>query len=799
MSKKITLNIQGMHCASCATIIERSLKKSKGVNSAIVNFATKKASVEYDEKLTNAKDFELVIESKGYSVAKSELTLHVDGMNSEHCAGIVKSALMKLQGVSQVKTSSVDGKAIISYDESQLKAEEIIQAIDKVGYKSKKVDVDTEQQARAKETSELKTKLILAAIFTIPFVYFMLMLAFNLPIPMFIERNEPLIQTLLIVPVIYAGRMFYVAGFKSLFRLSPNMDSLVAVGTGAAIFYSFLVVLFPNMFQGLYYEVAAILITFILFGRYLEAITKGKTSQAIKKLIGLQAKTATVLRKGKELKIPIEEVVVNDIILIKPGEKIPTDGLVIEGDSYVDESMVTGESIPVEKSKGSEVIGSTINKNGMLKVKATRIGKDTFLSQVINLVEEAQASKAPIQALVDKISFYFVPIVMIIALFAFIIWLVTGQTVVFALGVGIAVLVIACPCAMGLATPTAVMMGTGIGASRGILIKNAGALQKTQNIDAVVFDKTGTLTKGKPEVTDVVSLSNYSDKDILKISSIAEKNSEHPLGDAIVKKTHQEKIQIPESKSFKAHPGMGVTASYKNKLIIHGNRKLMKQFKIDTKKAEGTLTKLEQEGKTAMLIAYDKKLIGIIAVADQPKENSLEAIQSLHKMGKKILMITGDNERTARAIASQLNIDGVLAEVMPDEKAMKIKELQEKGMKVAMVGDGINDAPALAQADIGIALGSGTDVAIETGEIILVRNDLTDVITAIKLSSSTMKKIKQNLFWAFFYNAVGIPIAAGLLYPFTGWLLSPIIAGGAMALSSVSVVGNTILLRYKKL
>ena len=713
--KKTTLDIKGMQCASCAAIIERGLKK---------------AVIEYDKKQTNEKEFEKVVESKGYSVVK---------------------------------------------------------------------DVKEREDAEKKEVNELKTKLLISSVFTLPFVYFMGVMLFSLPLPEFIHMNEALIQFFLTFPIIYAGRSFYITGFKTLFKKEPGMDSLVALGTGAAIFYSILVTFFPNTFQGLYYESAAFLITFILLGRYLESIAKGKTSDAIKKLIGLQAKTAKIIRNEKEIEISIEDVKVGDIMVVRPGEKIPTDGIVISGHSSVDESVATGESLPVEKTKDSKVIGSTINKNGLLKIKATKIGKDTFLNQIIKFVEDAQSSKAPIQKLADKISYYFVPSVILISILAFLIWyFIIGKSFVFSLTILITLLVIACPCAMGLATPTAVMMGTGIGARNGILIKNAEALQKIQDVDTIIFDKTGTLTKGQPEVTDVFGFDKRSHVEILKWAAIVEKGSEHPLGEAIVKKAEEENIHLGDAKKFKAIPGKGVTAVFNKKTVLLGNRKLMKDNKIDIRHVENDVRKLEHEGKTVMYIVTNETLIGLIAVADVLKEYSKEAIDYLHKQGKKIVLLTGDNVRTADAIAAQLEIDDVIADVMPNEKADTVKLIQKTGKKVAMVGDGINDAPALAQADVGIALGSGTDVAIETGEIILVKNDLRDVITAIDLSKFTLRKIKQNLFWAFFYNTLGIPIAAGVLYPFTGFLINPMFAGLAMSLSSVTVVGNSLLMkRYK--
>ncbi|MEM4181784.1 MAG: copper-translocating P-type ATPase [Candidatus Pacearchaeota archaeon] len=611
-----------------------------------------------------------------------------------------------------------------------------------------------------------------------------------------------IILLLLATPIQFiVGYRFYRGAFLALKAKTANMDTLIAIGTSAAYFYSFFVVLFPNILgDNVYFETSSIIITFIILGKWLEAVTKGKASEAIKKLMGLQPKNAIVIRDGKEVQIPINEVIVGDIIVVKPGQKIPVDGIVIDGISSVDESMITGESMPIEKKKGDTVIGATINKHGSFKFKATKVGKDTALNQIIKLVEEAQGSKAPIQRLADKVSSYFVPAVISIAILAFIFWyFILGESFVFSLSIFIAVLIIACPCALGLATPTAIMVGTGKGAENGILIKGAEALENAHKLTTIVFDKTGTLTEGKPVVTDILAVGRLDKKEILKYAAISEKKSEHPLADSIINKAREEKMKIPDAKFFKAIPGHGIIAKYNKNEILFGNRNLMKKHKIKIETFEEKISNLENEGKTVMILAVNRKVVGLIAVADTLKEFSKEAVQKLHKMGKEVIMITGDNKRTANAIARQLGIDYVLAEVLPEDKEKEISKLQKKGKIVAMVGDGINDAPALARADIGIAIGAGTDVALETGQIVLVKNDLRDVVTAIDLSNYTIKKIKQNLFWAFFYNSMGIPIAAGLLYPFTGFLLNPIIAGIAMAFSSVSVVSNSLLMKkYRK-
>jgi len=809
VTEKAVIKVTGMTCVSCAATIEGTLKKTAGVSNANVNFASEKAHVEYDPERTSRDYLEKAIEATGYGVLKEEsgkktVNLKVIGMDNPHCVSTVNSALNQLNGILS-KELYVTEKARITYNPELIDMKAIKQAIIDVGYKPiEEPTADVEKEAREREIKNLKLRFIIAAVFGIPLLYSAMAPHMDLPVPQYVVEHAALIQFLLTTPILLAGSGFYTRGIKAVIKTkTANMDTLVAIGTGSAYLYSLTVSVLiwtgnPDYgINDLYYEVAGLLITFILLGKMLEAIAKGKTSEAIKKLMGLQAKTATVVRDGKEIKVTIEDVIVWDIVIVKPGEKIPVDGIIIEGHSSVDESMLTGESIPVEKSKGDEVIGATINKTGSFKFKATKVGKETALAQIIKLVEDAQGSKAPIQALADRISAYFVPAVIGIGIIAFAVWYLLGMGFVFSLTIFIAVLIIACPCALGLATPTAVMVGTGLGAENGILIKSAESLQIAHKIDTVVFDKTGTLTKGKPEVTDVVSVSGIDKEEILRYAAITEKRSEHPLGEAIINRVKKEKIEIPDADSFNAIPGRGIEAKYKDKEILLGNRRLMKDKNLDLKKTEDKIQKLEDEGKTAMIISLDKEIIGIIAVADTPKEHSREAIDALHKMGKKVVMITGDNERTGKAISNQVGIDRILAEVLPEDKAKEIEKLQEEGKRVAMVGDGINDAPALAQADIGIAIGSGTDIAIESGDIVLIKEDLRDVVTAMDLSRYTMNKIKQNLFWAFIYNSLGIPIAAGILYPFTGFLLNPIIAGTAMAFSSVSVVSNSLLMRYR--
>ncbi len=811
-TKKIILPIKGMHCASCAMNIGKSLKRVPGVKDANVNFASEKAHVEFDAVKTNESYLEKAVKDAGYEVIKSyrgegKVALRVRGMSSQHCAGVVESSLRKLDGIKNVDASFAVEKAIIDFDPNKVSIEKIKQTIIDAGYEPEvfKEDVDRETEARQKEISSLKIKFLVSFILGMPLLYFVMGPQIGLAIPNFIDDNLILIQFFLTTPIMIVGYEFFLRGFRAVIKnRTANMDTLIALGTGAAYAYSMVLAILVWLgsknytAHDMYYEIAGLLIMFILLGKYLEAIAKGKTSEAIRKLLGLQAKTAAVIRKGKEQKIPIEEVIEGDIVLVKPGEKIPVDGMIVDGHSAVDESMITGESMPVEKAAGSKVIGATINKTGFFKFKATKVGKDTVLAHIVRMVEEAQGSKAPIQKLADSISSYFVPAVAIIGLVSALIWYFLGFGFVFAMTIFIAVIIIACPCALGLATPTAIMMGTGLGAKQGILFKNAESLQKAKEISTIVFDKTGTLTKGKPEVTNIIPVEKGEEKKVLSLAAIAEKRSEHPLAEAILSKAKKEKIAIEDPKKFNSITGKGVEVFYKNNKILLGNRKLMQDDKIKISGMENEIVKLENEGKTVMIIAQNKSLVGLIAVADTLKENSREAVTALQRMKKEVVIITGDNARTANAIAKQLGIKRVLAEVLPQDKANEIKKLQKEGNKVAMVGDGINDAPALAQSDLGIAIGSGTDIAIETGDIVLIKSDLRDVVAAIDLSRYTLRKIKQNLFWAFVYNAAGIPVAAGILYPFTGFLLNPIIAGIAMAFSSVSVVGNTLLMRFYK-
>jgi len=809
---KLTIPITGMDCASCALNIERRLKKLDGVQSVNVNFATNKATVDYDEGKIGPGNFKDSIEALGYGAdiggeapkkGRGRMYLHVIGMDSLHCANIVEKALRKTPGVLKVELNFGLEKAVVDYDESKTGFVKIKKAIVEAGYDAEPMElgeeIDKEKLAREKEIGELKARVMYSALLTIP----ILVLAFPemlngivaLEYPEFFVKNMAALQFFLATPVMYLNREFFTRGIRGLINRMPGMDSLVALGVGTAYVYS-MAVGFGFIDGKIYYETAALLITFIVLGKYLEAVAKGKTSEAIKRLIGLQPKTALVVRNGKEMEIPIKDVVVGDVIIVKPGDKIPVDGVVLDGASSVDESMITGESIPVHKTKGDTAIGATINKTGSFRFRATKVGSDTMLAQIIKLVEDAQGSKAPIQKLADMVAGYFVQGVIILALLAFGYWyFIAGQTFLLAVNILVATLIIACPCAMGLATPTAVMMGTGKGAENGILIKNAENLELLHQVKMVVFDKTGTITKGEAVVTDVIPFGMSGDE-LLKIAAAAENNSEHHLARAIVDRAKERKISIGKPKTFNAIPGHGIEATFGKIRVLIGNLALMKKERVPvSEEMIRTMHGLESAGKSVVIIAAGKRVAGLVAIADVIKEHSGGAIAKLRRMGYETAMITGDNERTAISIAGQVGIDRVLAHVLPEDKANEVKRLQEKVGRVAFVGDGINDAPALVQADVGVAIGAGTDVAIESGGIVLVKSDLRDLATAIQLSSYTMGKIKQNLFWAFFYNSIGIPIAMGVLYPFTGFLLSPVIAGAAMAFSSVSVVSNSLLMR----
>lgn len=800
--------ISGMRCSACANRIEKVVSKMDGVKEANVNFATETLTVNYDNKLINKEYIEQNIEKIGFKVQKNikSYTYKIEGMTCSSCANSIEKVAKKMKGVENVVVNFATEKILVSYDADVINLGDIKSKVEKAGYKLIREDEKKVEEKRKKldENGKLLFRLILSLIFALPLLTITMGHMVGMPLPKIIDPminplNFAIIQLVLTIPVMIIGYKFYYIGYKNLFKLNPNMDSLIAIGTSAAFIYSLygtykIYIGDGSYAMSLYYEAAVTILALITLGKYLEAISKGKTSQAIKKLMGLAPKTATIVRDGNELDIPIDEVIVGDIVIVKPGEKLPVDGEVIDGSTSVDESMITGESIPVEKCVGSKVIGASINKNGFIKCKATKVGKDTALSQIIKLVEDAQGSKAPIAKLADIIASYFVPIVIGLAILSSIGWLIAGKDVVFTLTIFISVLVIACPCALGLATPTAIMVGTGKGAEYGVLIKGGEALEITHQIDTIIFDKTGTITEGKPVVADIIT-TTISEEELLSIAASSEKGSEHPLGEAIVKGAEERNIKLKEISNFKAIPGHGIQVEIEGKVILLGNKKLMTENSIEVGDLGVKSDKLANEGKTPMYIAINNNLEGIIAVADTIKPSSKEAIENIHKMGIKIAMITGDNKKTAYSIAKQVGIDIVLAEVLPEDKANEVKKLQEEGSKVAMVGDGINDAPALAQADIGIAIGTGTDVAIESANIVLMKGDLKDVATAIKLSKATIRNIKQNLFWAFGYNVLGIPVAMGVLHIFGGPLLNPMIGAAAMSLSSVSVLANALRLR----
>ena len=746
-----------------------------------------------------------------------QIQLPIGGMSCAVCAKRVGKAISELEGVANVNVNFAAEKAFVTYNPQKVRPSAMKEAVLKAGYQpleNKGAGAeDEDRKRREKEINTMKKKFIAAAIFAFPLLYIAMvpMIKFvSLPGAKMLDglmMNYPLFYALLefflTVPVICVGYRFYTVGFKSLFQKSPNMDSLIAVGTTAAVAFSLY-----NTFQiakgnfqavhSLYFESAGVIITLILLGKMLEAVSKGKTGEAIKKLMGLAPKTAFVIQNGAETEIPVEEVEIGDIIIVKPGSKIPVDGVVIEGHTAIDESMLTGESMPMDKKAGDKVYAASLNTTGTVKFRAEKVGSDTALAQIIKLVEQAQGSKAPIAKLADIVAGYFVPAVIAIAVASGIAWFIGTGDFKFALTIFISVLVIACPCALGLATPTAIMVGTGKGAENGILIKSGEALETAHKINAIILDKTGTITEGKPSVTDLICASNFTQEKLLQLVASAEKNSEHPLGQAIVRGAQEKSLALLEAENFNSITGQGIEAQIAGLSVFVGNRKMMEEKNISVKELEKDADKLAEEGKTPVFVAMDGQPAGIVAVADVVKKSSRAAIESLHKMGIEVAMITGDNKKTAEAIARQVGIDRVLAEVLPQDKAFEVKKLQQEGRKVAMVGDGINDAPALAQSDIGIAIGSGTDVAMESADIVLMHSDLTDVPTAILLSKKTIRNIKQNLFWAFGYNTIGIPVAAGVLYLFGGPLLNPMLAAAAMSLSSVSVLTNALRLKRFK-
>jgi Cu+-exporting ATPase len=802
-TEKITLNIGGMSCVNCARTIEKGLSKLNGIAHATVNLAAEKAIIEYNPDIVDQKTIEDTIVAVGYQVIHEKIVLQIGDMSCINCAKSIEKALSLKKGVYNATVNFATETLSVEYNSEQISVAGIKKTVQDTGYRviePEKTVEDTEGKERQRHIRHLRLLLTVSIALSIPIVVFT-----YLPILPLSQNN--ILLFLLATPVQFiVGWTFYIGAYKGLRNKTANMDTLIAMGTSAAWIFSTVVTFVPGVFRnaGVFFDTATLILTFILTGKLLDAIAKGRTSEAIRKIMGLQAKIARVIRDGVEQEIPVEDVQVGDIVIVRPGEKIPVDGIVTEGYSSVDEKVITGESIPVEKKTGDQVVGATMNKTGMLKFKATKVGKNTVLAQIIGMVEDALSSKAPVQRLADIASGYFVPAIIITATLSALAWyFIVGADFIFALTVFIAVLIVACPCALGLATPTAIMVGVGKGAENGILIKSGESLETAHNLKAVVFDKTGTLTKGEPEVTDIVTLNaqtaqnakSLSEEKLLKLAAIAEKNSEHPLGAAIVKRANEKGIKVDEPEFFNAIPGYGVEVTYDGAKILLGNRKLMETNGINMVELEEKMKTFEEEGKTAILLAVDNQPAGLIAVADTLKEHSTEAVKTLQQMGLEVIMITGDNKRTANAIAHQVGVNSVLAEVLPGEKATEIKRLQAEGKVVAMVGDGINDAPALAQANIGIAVGSGTDVAMETGDIVLIKNDLRDVVVAIQLSRATMRKIRQNLFWAFFYNVALVPLAAGAFYPILHVLFNPVYAAAAMASSSVTVVSNASLLK----
>jgi Cu+-exporting ATPase len=817
--KQITLPVLGMTCANCVAAVERNSKKADGVTGATVNYASEKVTVSFDEA-ANPKlilgDVIARVERAGYEIPTATVELPLLGMTCANCAATIERRLNKTDGVLEATVNYANEKALVKYVTGAVTRHDLVTAVRRAGYdvveSSADEMEDAEANARAAEIRHQWTRLIVGIVFSLPLFLFSMSRDLGL-IGMWAHANwvNWLFWGLATPVQFYVGWDYYVGGYKSLRNGSANMDVLVAMGSSVAYFYSIAVLLAKTFFASdaigdhVYFETSAVIITLIVLGKLLEARAKGRTSAAIKALIGLAPKTARVLRDGVETDIPIAAVAVGDTVLVRPGEKIPVDGIVVNGRSTIDESMITGESLPVAKQVGDEVIGATINKQGLLTIETSRVGKESALAQIIKLVEQAQGSKAPIQRIVDQVAAYFVPAVIAIALLTFVIWLLSGAGFVPALIRLTAILVIACPCAMGLATPTSIMVGVGKGAEKGVLFKNSAALEQAHRLTAIVLDKTGTITSGKPAVTDIL-LSSDAEKAaldthaLLRLAASAEKGSEHPLGEAIVQAAAAQALPLSVPENFTAIAGHGIRAQVDGRELLLGNHRLMTREKVHLNGLEAKAAQLQQEAKTAMWVAVDGQASGLIAVADTIKEGSREAVAALRKLGLEVVMMTGDNEATAQAIARAVGIDRVFAEVLPGDKAAKVAALQAEGHKVAMVGDGINDAPALAQADVGLAIGTGTDVAMETADVTLMRGDLRSVPQAIRLSQATMRNIKQNLGWAFGYNVALIPIAAGVLAPFAwapGFLreLHPILAAGAMAFSSISVVSNALRLR----
>lgn len=822
-SKEITLGVSGMTCSACALNIEKILKKKEGVDSATVNLELGRAKVSFNPSLISPQEIGEAIESIGYKVEKDKVTLNIQGMSCASCAANIEKILNKTEGVISASVNLPLEKGVVEFDSTRISVREIIAAIQGIGYgasvQAENVEYeDREQISRDAEIRRQRNNLIIALLLGIPVSLGNMSMMF--PFLSFVPdifANHIVLFVMSTLILLFPGRQFFVGTIKGFKHGVTDMNLLIAAGTGSAYLIS-VAATFLDLGPGydvLYYDTVAFLIIFIVFGRYLEARARGRTSEAIRKLMGLRAKTSRIIVDGVEKEVPVEEVVVGDTVVVRPGEKIPVDGIVTEGSSAVDESMITGESIPVEKSEGATVIGATINKTGSFRFRATKVGADTALAQIIKLVEAAQTTKAPIQRIADVFAGNFIVAVHIIALLAFFFWFFLGYWLygvgesealrgtspfLFSLLIAITVLVISCPCAVGLATPAAIMVGTGKGAENGVLIKGGEALERAHKLDTIVFDKTGTLTEGTPKLTDIFAVSGREQQEVLFIAATAEKGSEHPLGEAIVRGAEERDLSLAETKNFRSIPGKGIEAYLEDQKILLGTRKLMEENSIPFEGLETEMRRFEENGKTAMLVAIGDEAIGLVAVADTLKENSKEAVETLKKMGIEVVMITGDNAITAGAIAAEVGIPRVLAEVLPEDKANEIKKLQEEGKLVGMVGDGINDAPALTQSDVGIAMGAGTDVAMESAKIVLIKNDPRDVVAALRLSRLTIRKIKENLTWAFGYNTIGIPIAAGILYPvFHRILITPELAAAFMALSSVSVTTNSLLMKRSKI
>lgn len=814
--KEQSYKVTGMTCSACSAAVQRTVSKMEGVSQAEVNLATETLRVSFDENNVDFNKLQAAVERAGYGLVEPQglkrAELGVDGMTCASCSSAVERALKKLDGVSEASVNLATNRAAFSYDPTKVKLTQVREAITKAGYTPMDLATedtrDAEQEKREKALRLMRFRLITAIIFSAPILYIAMAHMFpklGVPLPAFMNPHTfPLVfafvQLLLTIPVLIAGGRFFRVGFKTLIKGSPNMDTLVAIGTGSAFLYGVYatVLIYLGDFgfaQHLYFESAAVVITLVMLGKYLEAVSKSKTSEAIKKLMNLRPQTAVIVKDGIEMTVALDEVSVGDVVLVRPGAAIPVDGTVLDGASSVDESMLTGESLPVEKQPGSPVTGGSINGEGLLHFTVTRVGEDTALYKIIHLVEEAQGRKAPIAKLADIISGYFVPAVLGIAVLAAVIWALVGKDFNFVLNIFVTVLVIACPCALGLATPTAIMVGTGKGAELGVLIKGGEALETTHSINAVVLDKTGTITQGKPELTDIVRYTAEEEASVLTLTASAERGSEHPIARAIVNAAQARNLSLLEPEQFRAIPGRGIEAVVGGRRVLAGSAKLLVEHNVDISGSTADALRLSGAGKTLMYIALDQSLYALMAAADAVKPTSRVAVEQLKALGLEVYMLTGDNAATAKAVAESVGIDHVLSDVLPDGKATEVQRLQALGKRVAMVGDGINDAPALVQADVGMAIGTGTDVAVESADVVLMRGDLSAVSAAVALSRATIRNIRQNLFWAFAYNVIGIPFAAGVFFAFGGPLLTPVFAGAAMALSSVSVVTNALRLK----